>query len=337
MVRPSGRRGDDDLGPVMDTTGRVEGRTVTASSRGVRGRHSTSDLPATPTHLALGFQHDTSEPGSSTQPPAIPFRSRPPLQPHLSHTIVPYEPYRSAQPSSHLTDTVYDPYLHGPTIRPRIPNRSATQEPILEFIGQPRQIGAEFFYQMFGAAPQDSSCSTNGYFHTEYGFSSSVPYVSRPADRGVGEEQERVGSLHIEGEADERGDDDGDGGDDDQDEGDDAGDEEQPVPVAPVAHANGSDGRPRHGEGKGLTGSFMLVMSKIAGSRNKRPEVAREVPAPTQKRKKPEEGGLVDLELIPSYGGHVAGPIWSGQYRSSLKFRSRYMALKGWELTDAHY
>ncbi|KAI5683493.1 hypothetical protein M9H77_04721 [Catharanthus roseus] len=59
MVRPSGRRGDADLGPVMDMTGRVEGRPITASSRGLRGRHSTSDIPVTPTPLAPGFHHGT--------------------------------------------------------------------------------------------------------------------------------------------------------------------------------------------------------------------------------------------------------------------------------------
>ncbi|KAI5655484.1 hypothetical protein M9H77_32671 [Catharanthus roseus] len=205
MVRPSGRRGDDDLGPVTDRTCRVEGRTVTASSRGVRGRHSTSDLPVTPTPLAPGFHHGT----------------------------------------------VYDPYLHALTIlRPRIPHRSATQEPILEFRGQPRQIGVEFFYQMLSAAPQDSSCSTHGYSHAKYGVSSPDPYVPGEdrvfeGDKVVGEEQER------------RSDDDGDGGDDDQDEGDDNGDEEQTVYVAPVAPASGSDERPHHGKGKGLTGSFI--------------------------------------------------------------------------------
>ncbi|KAI5652238.1 hypothetical protein M9H77_29425 [Catharanthus roseus] len=132
MVRPSGRRGDDDLGLVTDRTGRVEGRTIIASSR------------------------------------------------------------------------VYDPYLYAPTIRPHIPYRSTTQEPILEFIGQPGQIGVEFFDQMLGAAPQDSSCNTHGYSHAEYGVLSSDPYVPRPADkvcegdmgfegdREVGEEQERV-------------------------------------------------------------------------------------------------------------------------------------------------
>ncbi|KAI5654119.1 hypothetical protein M9H77_31306 [Catharanthus roseus] len=204
MVRPSGRRGDADLGPVMDRTGRVEGCPITASSRG--------------------------EAGSSTQPPVVPFRSRPPFQPHMSHTRVPYEPYGSTHPPSHPTDTVCDPYLHAPTVvRPRIPYKSAIQESIL--------------------------------------------YDGR--------------------EADERGDDDGDGGDDDgddgdddQDDGDDDGDKEQTVHVAPVAPASGSDRRPRHGKGKGLAGSFMWVMSKFAGSRNKRTEVARDVSAPTQKRKK---------------------------------------------------
>ncbi|KAI5649825.1 hypothetical protein M9H77_35830 [Catharanthus roseus] len=274
MVRPIGRRGDADLSPVTDRTGRVERHPVTASSRG--------------------------EARYSTQPPAVPFRSRPPLQPHLSHTSVAYEPYGSAHPPSHPTDTVYDPYLHAPTVvRPRIPYRSAIQESILEFRGQSRQIGVEFFYQMLGAAPQDFSCNTHGYSHAKYD-------QVFEGDRVV-EEQERVRSLHIQGEADKRGDDDGDGGDDDQDD------------------ASGSDGRPRHGKGKGLTGSFMSV--------------ARDVLAPTQKRKKVKtsdweqteavEGGLVDPKLIPSYGGHVAG-----RDRGLLKCQSRYMALTGWDPTD---
>ncbi|KAI5683176.1 hypothetical protein M9H77_04404 [Catharanthus roseus] len=324
MVRPGGRRGDDD--------------TVTASSRGTRGRHSTSDLPATLIPLALSFHHGTGAHCSSTQPPTVPFRSRPPLQPHLSYTPVPYEVYESAHPWTFTPpDTIYDPYLHAPTIRPYIPYRSAAQEPILEFSGQPRQIGVEFFYQMVGATPHDSSCSTHRYSHADFGVSSSEPYIGRPVDRvcegdrafegdrGLGEEHDRLQALHIEGEADEGGD---DGGDDDEDEGEDAGDEEQPMPVVPVAHASGSDERPRHEKGKGLTGSFMSMMSKISGSRNKRPEVARETG--------PADGGPVDPELIPLYGGHVAGPIWRGQDRGSLKCRSRYIALTGWDLTNAH-
>ncbi|KAI5659040.1 hypothetical protein M9H77_27833 [Catharanthus roseus] len=70
------------------------------------------------------------------------------------------------------------------------------------------------------------------------------------------------------------------------------------------------------------------------GSRNKRPEMARDVPALTQKRKKAVEGGPVDPELIP-YDGHVAGRILHGQNRGLLKCRSRYMALTGWELTNS--
>ncbi|KAI5648922.1 hypothetical protein M9H77_34927 [Catharanthus roseus] len=161
------------------------------------------------------------------------------------------------------------------------------------------------------------------------------------ADRVFGEEQERVRSLHIQGEADERGDDDsdggdgdsggdddGDGGDDDHDDGDDDGDEEQPVYVAPVALASGSDERPRHGKGKGLTGNLI-------------PDVARDVPAPMQKRMKVKpsdweqteavEGGPVDPELIPSYGGHVAGS-WFIEVSISLYGAHRLGAYRfeGW-------
>ncbi|KAI5678353.1 hypothetical protein M9H77_09303 [Catharanthus roseus] len=320
----------------------VYGRTVTASSRGTRGRHSTSDLPAIPTTLAPGFHHGIGAP------------ILPPLQPHLSHTPVPYEAYESEHlEPSHPPDTVYDPYLHAPTIRPRIPYRSAAQEPILEFNGLPRQIGVEFFYQMVGAAPHDSSCSTHGYSHADFSVSSSKPYIGRPidrvcegdrafeGDRGLGEEHERVQALHIEGKAYEGGNDGGDGGDDGEDEGEDVGDEEQPVPMA---HASGFDERPRHGKWKGLIGSFMSMMRKISGSRNKRLDVAREIG--------PADGGLVDPELIPLYCGHVVGSIWRGQFRiyyvtvinllnlfvlsrGSLKCRSRYMALTWWDLTDA--
>ncbi|KAI5656947.1 hypothetical protein M9H77_25740 [Catharanthus roseus] len=206
-------------------------------------------------YKGIGFHHGIGAPGSSYQPPVVPFRFRPPFQPHLSYTPVPYEAIESAHPeSSHTPDTVYDPYLHAPTIRPRIQYRSAAQEPILEFNGQLRQIGIEFFYQMVGAAPHDSSCSTHGYSHADFGV-----YI-----------------LHIEGEADEGGD---DGGDDNEDEGEDSGDKEQPMPVTPIAYASVSDGRPRNV--KGLIGSFMSMMSKISGSCNKRPDVARNVLAPT--------------------------------------------------------
>ncbi|KAI5680821.1 hypothetical protein M9H77_02048 [Catharanthus roseus] len=94
MVRPSSRRGDDDLGPVTDMTGRVQGRTVTASSRSA---------------------------------------------------------YGSAYPHSQPPPTVYDPYLAAPTVRPHIPYRSSAQEPLTEFSGHARQLGAKFFYFIFRA------------------------------------------------------------------------------------------------------------------------------------------------------------------------------------------
>ncbi|KAI5658076.1 hypothetical protein M9H77_26869 [Catharanthus roseus] len=271
MVRPSGHRGDADLGPVTDRIGRVEGRPVIASSRGVRGRHSTSDIPVTPIPLAPGFHHGTGEARSSTQPPAVPFRSRPPLHPHLPRTPVPYEPYGSAHPPSHYTDTVYDLYLHASTVvRPRIPYRSAIQEPILYDGSQPRQIGVSFFIRCLEPPVRILLAA-----HT------SILMLS------MGEGDERGDDDGDGGDGDgDGGDDDGDGGNDDHDDGYDDGDEEQPVYVAPVAPASGSDGRPRQGKGKGLTGSLMSVMSMFAGSRNKRPYVARDVPALTQKRKK---------------------------------------------------
>ncbi|KAI5659329.1 hypothetical protein M9H77_28122 [Catharanthus roseus] len=131
--------------------------------------------------------------------------------------------------------------------------------------------GDRFFEQMVGAVQPDSSYST---------------YDLRfESDRGLGEEPDRVRSLHIGGEEDERAYDSGDGDGDDDDDGKDVGDEEQPVSLAPVAPASGSDGRPRHGKGKGFTDSFMSVMSKISGSRNKRPDTARDVLAPTQRKR----------------------------------------------------
>ncbi|KAI5677052.1 hypothetical protein M9H77_08002 [Catharanthus roseus] len=70
MVRPSSCRGDDDdLGPVTGRTGRVQGCNVTASSRDVRGQHSTSDLLSSPTLLPAGLHYDTGAPGSFTQLP----------------------------------------------------------------------------------------------------------------------------------------------------------------------------------------------------------------------------------------------------------------------------
>ncbi|KAI5653890.1 hypothetical protein M9H77_31077 [Catharanthus roseus] len=272
MVRPSGRKGDADLGPVTDRTGRVEERPMTASSRGVRGQYSTSDILVTPTPLTPSFHHGTGEAESSTQPLAVPFRSRPPLHPLQSHTAVPYEPYGSAHPPSHHTDTVYDPYLQAPTV-----------EPILYDGSQARQIGVEFFYQMLGATCQDSSCSTHGYFHANYGVPSSDHYVPGPTDRGESDERgddDGGDSGGGDGGDGEGGDCDGDGGDDDHNDSDDDGDEEQPVYVAPVAPASGSGGHPRRGKEKGLTGSLMSVMSKFVGSRNKRPDVVRDVPAP---------------------------------------------------------
>ncbi|KAI5649073.1 hypothetical protein M9H77_35078 [Catharanthus roseus] len=154
---------------------------------------------------------------------------------------------------------VHDPYLAAPTVCPHIPYRSSAQEPLTEFSGPVRQLGEDFFEQMVGVVQPDSSYSTHGYTARDYGILSSEPFMGRQSadlrfegNRGFGEEPDM-----------------------------DAGDEEQPVPLAHVAPTSGSDGWPHNDKGKGLTGSFMLIMSKILGSRNKRPDKARDVPAPT--------------------------------------------------------
>ncbi|KAI5655340.1 hypothetical protein M9H77_32527 [Catharanthus roseus] len=199
----------------------------------------------------------------------------------------------------------------------RVQGRTVTisfraQESLNEFSDPMSQLGVQFFYQIVGVVPPDSSYSTHDYTATDYGISSSEPFIGRYSadmcfedDRGLGEEHDRVQLPHIDRKAHEKVDDDGDGDDDDHDDIDDAGDEEQSVLVAPLATASRSDERLRHGKGKGLTGSFMSVMSKISGSHNKRSDKAHDIPAPTQRKK----GGPVDPELIPSYGG-----MWQVRY-----------------------
>ncbi|KAI5650316.1 hypothetical protein M9H77_36321 [Catharanthus roseus] len=157
MVRLGGRRGDHDLGPVLDKTGRVEGRTVTASSRGLRGQHSYSDIPSTPTPFATGMYYDTSAPGSSAQPPHILIRSRPPIPSHHPHTPGSYDTYGFSHPPSQPAPALYDPYVHAPSVRPNILYRSKVQEPMNEFSGPERKLGAEFWDQIVGAVHTDSS------------------------------------------------------------------------------------------------------------------------------------------------------------------------------------
>ncbi|KAI5659860.1 hypothetical protein M9H77_28653 [Catharanthus roseus] len=215
MVRPEARRGDDDLGAVTDRTGQDESRAMTASSRGVRGRHSTSDIPPTSAPIALGMNSST-------------FRSE-----EMSELV----------PSAFIA---------------------------------------------------------------------------------VKAEREDVGGHD----------------DDDDDDGDNDGDDHESVPVV---EASSSDHRPAPGKGKGLTGSFMSVMSKIAGSRQKRPEKLRPPTNPTQRKKSKNDGweqtstvdgDPQDLVIVPSYSGHVAGCIRRGQDRGILKSRSHYVSLTGWTLND---
>ncbi|KAI5682919.1 hypothetical protein M9H77_04147 [Catharanthus roseus] len=123
MVRPGARKGDDDLGPVTDRTGQVEGRAVTALSRGMRGRHSTLDIPFTSAPIGPSMHYEPGVSGSSIQPPLIPFRTRHPTTSHHSYTLVPYDPYEYSQP----LQTSYDPYAHAPSLPIRMPGLDPTQ------------------------------------------------------------------------------------------------------------------------------------------------------------------------------------------------------------------
>ncbi|KAI5681141.1 hypothetical protein M9H77_02368 [Catharanthus roseus] len=86
-----------------------------------------------------------------------------------------------------------------------------------------------------------------------------------------------------------------------------------------------------------------LVMSKITGSRQKRPEKSHPPTNPMQRKKSknggweqtgPADGGPQDLVLVPSYSDHVAGSIWRGQDRGILKSRSHCVSLTSWTPSD---
>ncbi|KAI5666705.1 hypothetical protein M9H77_16558 [Catharanthus roseus] len=258
MVRP-GARSDDDLGAVTDRTGRVERRAVTASSRGVRGRHSTSDILSTSAPIAPGMYYDPGAPGSSTPPPISFTTHPPPTTSYHPYTPVPYDPYRYSQPPQ----TSYDPYAHAPSLPIRMPGLdptqhfSRTQIPLNDISGPRLQLGAKFFEQLAGSVPVDPSYSGAEYGVTARGISSSDVGLGRDSDTSRSEEAGR----------DER-----EEGDDDDDDSDDEGDDHVPVPVV---EASSSGHRPAPGKGKGFTGSLMSVMSKIARSRQKRPEKSR--------------------------------------------------------------
>ncbi|KAI5673099.1 hypothetical protein M9H77_13463 [Catharanthus roseus] len=225
MVRPGAHRGDDNLGPVTDRTGRVESRVVTVSS------------------IVPGIYYDPRALGSSTQPPCILFRTRPPPSLNCSYTPIPYDLYGSSQ----APPTSYDPYAHAPTLPFRVPGqdfphcRSKTQVPLNEVSGRGLQLGVQFFENLVSSVPVNSSYNIAKYEATDYGNPSS--------DAGLGRDS---------------------------------------------------------------------MMSKIAGSRQKRSKKSRPPTNPMQRKKAkndnweqtgPVDGGPLDLVLIPSYSGHIASNL----------------------------
>ncbi|KAI5675666.1 hypothetical protein M9H77_06616 [Catharanthus roseus] len=278
MVWLGARRGDDDLGPVTDRAGWVEGRAVIASSRGVRGRHSTSHIPYTSAPIGPGMYYEPGATRSSTQAPSIPFRTHPLTTSHHPYTLVPYDPYAYSQ----APRTSYDPYAHAPFLPICIPGLdpkqyfSRTQIPLNEVIGPGLQLGAHFFEQLAGSIQVDSS-----YSGAEYGATDRGNYSS---DAGwVGILCEDDGGHDNDDDDDDDDDDDGDGDGDDDGDGNDH-------ELVPMVEALSSGHRLTPGKGKGLTSSFISVMSKIAGSQQKRPEKLRPPTNPTQRKKVKNDG-----------------------------------------------
>ncbi|KAI5649687.1 hypothetical protein M9H77_35692 [Catharanthus roseus] len=236
MVRPEAHRGDDDLGLVTDRTGRVQDRVVITSSRGVRGRHNTFDILATPAPLGPGIYYDPSAPGSSTQPSL--YGLRPVLLPHHTIHTLPYPMILMDLVSHHISPHLYH-MIHMHMLLLCLP------QPLNEVSGGPRlQLAAKFFEQLVLGVQADLSYSTGNYAAIDYGHPSSEPCSGRDSgttfesDRGQSEEPDMVRFVYI-------------GDEDDQDE---------PVPVAP---ASSSSVRPAPGKGKGLNDSFMSVMMLI--------------------------------------------------------------------------
>ncbi|KAI5659717.1 hypothetical protein M9H77_28510 [Catharanthus roseus] len=143
--------------------------------------------------------------------------------------------------------------------------------------------------------------------------------ISRVGGRARSEEAVKVSSLRIHGSEDDEDEPKDDGRDDDGYDGDGNGDDDEHVPVA---HASSSDHRIALGKGKGLTSSFMSMISKIAESQQKRPEKSHPPTNPTQRKKAkndgweqtgPTDGGPQDPVIVLSYSGYIAGSIWRGQ------------------------
>ncbi|KAI5671276.1 hypothetical protein M9H77_11640 [Catharanthus roseus] len=232
---------------MTDKTDWVECRAVTTSSRGVRERHSTSDIPSTSAPIG----------------PAIPisFRTRSPTTSHHPYTPVPYDPYGYSQPPQ----TSYDPYAHAPSLLIRMPGLdptqyfSKTQIPLNEVSGPDLQLGAQFFEQFAGSVPVNSSYSNAHYRATDCGNPSYDTGLGRDSGTSRCEEAVKVGSLRMhssENDEDERED---DGGHDNDGDGD--GDDDEPVPVA-QASSFGHRPAPARGILKSMSG-YMSVTSWI--------------------------------------------------------------------------
>ncbi|KAI5677269.1 hypothetical protein M9H77_08219 [Catharanthus roseus] len=174
MVRLGACRGDDYLGPVIDRTGRVEDRVVTASSY----------ISSTSAPIGPGMYYDPGAPG--TRPPTTSYHPYTPLR---------YVPYGYSQPPQ----TSYDLYAHAPSLPIRMPSLDPAQ-----YFSNTQIPLNEFFEQLAGSVPVDSSYSSADYGATNSGNPSSDAGLGRDSGTFWSEEAVRIGSLCIRsGENDE--------------------------------------------------------------------------------------------------------------------------------------
>ncbi|KAI5678298.1 hypothetical protein M9H77_09248 [Catharanthus roseus] len=150
MVQTGAHRGDHDLGPVTDMTDRVEGRAVTASSRGVRGLPSTSEIPSLLHLLDRGYIMTLLHRG--LPPSHLLYRLGPVLLPY--HTIcIPPCPMTIMDILSHHLHHMIHMYM--------LPL-------CLSVSGLGLQLDAQVFEQLVASVAMDSSYSGANYGAADY-------------------------------------------------------------------------------------------------------------------------------------------------------------------------
>ncbi|KAI5675246.1 hypothetical protein M9H77_06196 [Catharanthus roseus] len=104
-------------------------------------------------------------------PPSHPLYCLGPFLPHHTNRTPPY--HMTLMDYSQLPQKSYDPYAHAPSLLIRMPSLDPTQYfskiqiPLNEVSGPGLQLGAQFFEQLAGSVPMDSSYSGADFGATE--------------------------------------------------------------------------------------------------------------------------------------------------------------------------